>query len=57
MNGEISKKMKTISIFRYYNLKGVPVFIVFKNGKQTWRGTGLMEEHALREVINNAIDS
>ena len=48
---------KSKALARHYNVKGVPVFIVFKNGEETWRNTGLMKENTLREVITDAIDN
>ncbi len=48
---------KSKALARHYNVKGVPVFIVFKSGNEIWRNTGLMKENTLREVITDAIDN
>lgn len=42
-------------VAKEYQIKGVPVFILFENGKEVWRNMGLMEEEVLRKVINDAI--
>ena len=47
---------KSKVLAKNYNVQGVPVFIVFINGNEIWRNTGLLKENTLREVINDAID-
>ena len=34
-----------------YNVKGVPTFILFKNGKQVWRQSGAIPKSMLSDVI------
>lgn len=43
------------NIAKLYHIKGVPVFILFENGNEVWRNTGIIKEEALRTVINDAI--
>ncbi len=62
---EIEKKYKTKAIVlridadkskeiaKAYNIRGVPVFILFKNGKQEWRHTGTISKEELVKQINN----
>ena len=45
---------KSKALARKYNIQGVPVFLVFKNGVELWRGTGLMDESTLRKAITTA---
>lgn len=35
-----------------YQVRGVPTFILFKNGKAVWRGSGAMPKAALQEQID-----
>jgi len=34
-----------------YQVKGVPTMILFKNGKQVWRQSGVVPKHDLLKVI------
>lgn len=34
-----------------YQVQGVPTFIVFKNGQQTWRQSGMQTVQQLKQVI------
>lgn len=36
-----------------YQVQGVPTFIVFKQGKQVWRQSGMQTLSQLKQVINN----
>ena len=35
-----------------YNVKGVPTLLLFKNGKQVWRESGVFSKNDLIHVIN-----
>lgn len=35
----------------HYKVRGVPVFIVFKNGKEVWRHTGIISKEELRKAL------
>ena len=37
-----------------FNVRGVPTFILFKNGKQLWRQSGAIPKHMLADAINKA---
>ena len=37
-----------------YNVRGVPTFILFKNGKQLWRQSGAIPKHILEQAIEKA---
>lgn len=34
-----------------YNVRGVPTMILFKNGKQLWRQSGVLQKNDILEVI------
>jgi len=36
-----------------YQVQGVPTFMVFKNGKQTFRQSGMMSITQLKQVVSN----
>ena len=36
-----------------YQVQGVPTFMVFKNGKQTWRQSGMQSISQLKQAILN----
>jgi thioredoxin 1 len=40
---------------RQYNVRSVPTLIIFKEGKEVWRKSGLTEKNVLVESINNVI--
>lgn len=35
-----------------YQVRGVPTFVLFKNGKQLWRQSGMVQKEDLIELIN-----
>ncbi|WP_436516624.1 thioredoxin [Ekhidna sp. To15] len=37
-----------------FNVRGVPTFILFKNGKQVWRQSGAIPKHLLEQAIKSA---
>lgn len=42
---------KNPSIATRYQVRGVPTMILFKNGKQVWRQSGVIPKHELLQVI------
>jgi thioredoxin 1 len=38
-----------------YQVRGVPTMILFKEGKQLWRQSGLIQKHDLIAIINSHI--
>jgi len=43
---------KSKEVAKEYQIQGVPVFILFKNGKQVWKHNGMIAEEELTKVIN-----
>lgn len=37
-----------------FNVRGVPTFILFKNGQQIWRQSGVIPKHLLEQAIQSA---
>jgi thioredoxin 1 len=35
-----------------YGIRGVPTFIIFKNGEIVWRQSGVVQKNVLKETIN-----
>lgn len=35
-----------------YQVRGVPTMILFKNGKQVWRESGVLQKAAILDIIN-----
>ncbi len=46
---------KNPSIASKYSIRGVPTFILFKNGKQLWRASGMQSAAQIEQVINQAL--
>lgn len=38
-----------------YQVKGVPTFILFKNGKQTWRQSGVLQKNDLISLLKSHV--
>ena len=45
---------KNPSAAQAFNVRGVPTFILFKNGKQLWRQSGAIPKQMLADAIDNA---
>ncbi len=44
---------KNESAAQYYNIRSVPTFLIFKNGKEVWRHSGTIDVRSLeRQVLN-----
>ncbi len=43
---------KNQSIAATYQVKGVPTLILFKEGKQVWRQSGVLQANQLIQIIN-----
>ena len=43
---------KNNAIAAKYQIKGVPTFMIFKQGKMLWRQSGMLQKHDLIELIN-----
>lgn len=46
---------KNQSAAHTFNVRGVPTFILFKNGKQLWRQSGAIPKHMLEQAITQAL--
>ncbi len=38
-----------------YSVQGVPVFVLFVNGKEKWRHSGIVAKETLQEVLEREI--
>lgn len=45
---------KNQSLATKYQVRGVPTMILFKNGKQIWRQSGVVPKHELLKVIKSS---
>lgn len=39
-------------VARQYHVRGIPTFIIFKNGEQLWRKSGIIQKDQLIDIIN-----
>lgn len=44
---------KNQSLAAKYQVRGVPTFMLFKNGTQLWRQSGALQKNELLAIINN----
>jgi len=44
---------KNVAIASNFQVRGVPTFILFKNGKQVWKQAGLISKTDLKQKILN----
>lgn len=44
---------KNSKIAGKYRVRGVPTMILFKNGKQVWRQSGVVQKNELLSIINS----
>ncbi|WP_419212968.1 thioredoxin [Maribacter sp. X9] len=44
---------KNQSLATQYQVRGVPTMILFKNGKQVWRQSGVIPKHELLQIIKS----
>ncbi len=43
---------KNNELARHYHVQGVPTLILFKEGKQVWRQSGVLSKESLIEIID-----
>ena len=44
---------KSKEVGKAYKIQGVPVFILFKNGKEKWKHNGMIPEEELKKQIED----
>ncbi|MEY2924008.1 MAG: thioredoxin [Bacteroidota bacterium] len=62
VKGELGEKVKIVkidvdknpSLAAAYNVRGVPTLMVFKNGKQLWRESGVRQAGELVSIVQSA---
>ena len=45
---------KNPAVAQKFQIRGVPAFMIFKNGEQVWRGSGVQPLHELKTKLENA---
>ncbi len=45
---------KNQALATQFQVRGVPAFMIFKNGQQVWRGAGVQPLHELKAQLNKA---
>lgn len=61
VKGELGDKVKIVkidvdknpSLAAAYNVRGVPTLMIFKNGKQLWRESGVRQAGELVSILQN----
>lgn len=64
VKGELGESIKIVKIdvdknqplAAQYQVRGVPTMILFKNGKQLWRQSGVLQKNDLVSIINQHIN-
>ena len=59
LQSELKDKVKIVrldadenkSLINHMKIDGLPVIIIYENGKETWRNTGFLSEEDLRKKI------
>lgn len=46
---------KNQSIAAKYQIRGVPTFMLFKNGKQLWRRSGMLQKNDIINIIKSYV--
>lgn len=62
--GEMGDKLRIIKIDidknpalqRKYNISGVPTMMIFKDGKQKWRQSGVLQLSQLKQVVSSYLN-
>jgi thioredoxin 1 len=47
---------KSTELAAKYQIQAVPVFILFKDGKEVWKQNGAMEEEALKKQLLESLN-